>query len=674
MSSSDTTSLQPFKGSRSAEWASIKSTDEVRKYFESKGKSIEEFEADVENSRAIHGLDSYNVPKSISESGNATPPEGWESHRFEGSEAKWLRLTAQDRAIVTGLAQVANEDLSIHLYNAHVLGSRVNAHKSSSGKGKKVRSVWPPRSWTKWPMKPEHVPRSQFKQISQSEDEHVWRSTLVSQNSTEDLQEAIIAVILKQAKEQFVCRNAEVRSSTRGSILHGEVDTQGSASGASSESSSIEGTVSPLSQNSSMSQSEKEEAADDSLESPKRKRRASDSSRNSQYMPSPGVQPVHLADDDKATALLAPIARHMLSNIEKLLAGLHRQRQAYITATIRDSDTIADDNDANSASSRTSSKSTPTSPSKRPRRDSSRNTQSPPKRPKLARHHSTFKQSSRNRSNSSLQSSTSTDSHRTRESRLGQRDWSDIIGIASLTGGFSQKSIEQAAARCALLFDEGVSFRTLGVEGGGKADGEFDILPQGRRESAPQKRPNKVRKVRSKEMDRSGALFCHVKWCKRHTKGFPRLWHLNKHMKGIHGIPTPKELELAAQRKRSERTDQNDGNAVLDGYEAEGSDDDMEDGVHVDGYMREIRVRPGWSRYWGESSSKGKKKKKRRKSARRDGKRSASGTGSGRPMEEHGRKHLQMDGAVETEASGESFAEEDEEDVEEEQIDSSNES
>ncbi len=45
-------------------------------------------------------------------------------NRFKGIASTWLTLTGQERGLASSLEQVRNEDLSLHLYNAHVLRAR----------------------------------------------------------------------------------------------------------------------------------------------------------------------------------------------------------------------------------------------------------------------------------------------------------------------------------------------------------------------------------------------------------------------------------------------------------------------------------------------------------------------------------------------------------------------
>ena len=50
-----------------------------------------------------------------------------------------------------------------------------------------------------------------------------------------------------------------------------------------------------------------------------------------------------------------------------------------------------------------------------------------------------------------------------KQGQLGLRDWSDVLGVASMVG-WEPEAVGRAAARCSTLFGEGISFRTLAEE------------------------------------------------------------------------------------------------------------------------------------------------------------------------------------------------------------------
>jgi hypothetical protein len=45
-------------------------------------------------------------------------------NRWTGNPSTWQSLTEQERGLATSLDQIRNQDLSIHLYNAHALKKR----------------------------------------------------------------------------------------------------------------------------------------------------------------------------------------------------------------------------------------------------------------------------------------------------------------------------------------------------------------------------------------------------------------------------------------------------------------------------------------------------------------------------------------------------------------------
>jgi hypothetical protein len=50
-----------------------------------------------------------------------------------------------------------------------------------------------------------------------------------------------------------------------------------------------------------------------------------------------------------------------------------------------------------------------------------------------------------------------------KQAQLGPRDWSDVLGIASMVG-WDPDVVSRAAAKCSKLFGEGMQFRTLNEE------------------------------------------------------------------------------------------------------------------------------------------------------------------------------------------------------------------
>jgi len=201
---------------------------------------------------------------------------------------------------------------------------------------------------------------------------------------------------------------------------------------------------------------------------------------------------------------------------------------------------------------------------------------------------------------------TSAHTQERRSARLGLRDWSEIIGTAALIG-FSPQVIERATRRCANLFGEGMTILSL-VENPipGNEDQIVDYLPgeipdfdnlgdysTARSESGDEgsktgRRPFRGRKHSTRrsdnEMDISkseaetraspgldSAYYCPYPGCLRHKQGFSKKHYLSTHLKDIH------KLDKQGLKEALEE-----------------SEEEMEGGVHVNGFMKEVKRRTGW--------------------------------------------------------------------------------
>ncbi|KAI0405772.1 RNA polymerase I-specific transcription initiation factor-domain-containing protein [Xylaria palmicola] len=205
-----------------------------------------------------------------------------------------------------------------------------------------------------------------------------------------------------------------------------------------------------------------------------------------------------------------------------------------------------------------------------------------------------------------------------RMARVRLRDWRDVLGAAALAG-FPAPALDRAARRCADLFGQNFTLHTLqegppdqprldkcvryvpgmplpslledsedgGDEGPSQrlraasaAPSEAEGRGRGRR------RPTSVApssRSRSRSASAGGVFFCVVGDCPRAAEPFGRRPNLLRHMKLIHnyeGDALPVEVD---------------------------SEDEMHGAVHVDGFLRPIRVRPGWR---GEDAARGREEEK----------------------------------------------------------------
>ncbi|KAF2437003.1 hypothetical protein EJ08DRAFT_644541 [Tothia fuscella] len=142
------------------------------------------------------------------------------------------------------------------------------------------------------------------------------------------------------------------------------------------------------------------------------------------------------------------------------------------------------------------------------------------------------------------------------ESPPGLRDWSEVLGMAALTG-WNPQAVDRATKRCARLFGEGMSFLTLLEE-----EVETPKL------EPVQYVPTLVNTpLLSKDLWTLGSLICPHEDCPRNTGGsFEGRHRLVTHIRAVH--------------KWDPR------------YES--MPEEMYGGVHVDGFMQPIIGRPGW--------------------------------------------------------------------------------
>jgi hypothetical protein len=180
--------------------------------------------------------------------------------------------------------------------------------------------------------------------------------------------------------------------------------------------------------------------------------------------------------------------------------------------------------------------------------------------------------------------------------RFGLRDWSDVLGIASLTD-WPPDVIARATQRCATLFGEGMEYRTFeeGTTGSGRVtryvpekhleagpggNSEPELVVEERERSHPSKTRSFSRLPTMRQM-----FFCPHKTCPRNNSGFPRRPNLRLHIKRVHeatSSSTSKELSNIE------------------------SDEEMQGGVHIDGFLKPIRARKGWrGRDVGQRNNRG---------------------------------------------------------------------
>ena len=255
--------------------------------------------------------------------------------------------------------------------------------------------------WTAWPMEPTRVPRVT--------DNIQWEAKMSTEigpgamGPRELLQDILAARVLKKAKERFLSRHWE--------------------------DPSTEKSASPRDRRFSRQSRVAMLAGDASISS--------------------NTTPVIMADDEFAKGVLQPSLNQMMNKLDALLASLHQARNSYATynkaLTKMTTDKKSNKRKRGRNSSRPGDTEITTAPSNQSRETS-------PEHPGADGAYSNIQRRHRLHRPKGTSSQNKAD--------LGLRDWSDVVGVASMCG-WDSAVVARAAARCSDLFEERISFRTL---------------------------------------------------------------------------------------------------------------------------------------------------------------------------------------------------------------------
>lgn len=459
-----------------------------------------------------------------------------------GAPSTWRRWTASERGLAASLDRLNAKDLAVHLFNAFALGKRAKNLKSRNEANAGVSEhAWsPPKSWTAWPLPPALVPTED--EGLQWESESYLNGPTISKknNPREVLEDILIGHLQKVAKERFLKEH-----SRDASLNLPEVDFD-------------------------------EEEGLDLLE------------------------PVVMADDDLARDLTEPTVHHALAKLDGLLTALHHARYAYVAT-----EGSASDSHDNMSGRKVQQKRKSARESRPKGSRSGKNKNSTSINPSPSQADSELsgsEQPSPSPSRNGEQSDSRNQKTKTpkRRKRYGLRDWSDIIGIAAMTG-WEPKTVHRAAARCSSLFEEGMKFRTLeengtpweettfplsarraeetktnleGISSAEQVCGNYEPVPA----PAPIPKPRHVAGG-DRDRDKEGSrYYCSVASCNRSSRGFWQARQLNRHLRQVHAhvhseLPAGGHLQGAL-------------------YERE---DEMVGGVHVDGFLQPVPIPGRWA-------------------------------------------------------------------------------
>ncbi|KIX00435.1 uncharacterized protein Z518_10574 [Rhinocladiella mackenziei CBS 650.93] len=381
-------------------------------------------------------------------------------NRYFGPASTWRSWTERERTAALSIDRLRSQDLSLHLFNAVGLkrkaqessdGRKLKQSKKAKGRASSVLSTATgddeergsrgrpttstlPKSWTAWPMPPDQVPREELlPRIGESGE---FR-TMVDTRPSSNLEECLVATATRLARERWDARPWEDPGSEMGMRSGTKTDPEeidgASQTPESADESQEEEEVASMSGDDDlpMFSSQTFSTSDEADDQPATEVEEESDNESSEV----DRRPVPLADEENARQYLIPSARHILTKLDDLLLGLHKARHAYAA--------------------------------KPPGKQRGRYFQTAQGSEGEARSRSQSRARKRKRSSStnsvaSSASATSTTSGKRsrRVGKLGLRDWSDVMGMASLTG-WNPAVVERASERCARLFGENMLFRTF---------------------------------------------------------------------------------------------------------------------------------------------------------------------------------------------------------------------
>jgi hypothetical protein len=127
--------------------------------------------------------------------------------------------------------------------------------------------------------------------------------------------------------------------------------------------------------------------------------------------------------------------------------------------------------------------------------------------------------------------------------KLGLRDWSDVLGMASLTG-WNPAVVARAGERCARVFDENMLFRTFheATQNGSQTHYTEHLALDIENEDGSDK---------DESSQPSAGRVCPHESCPRHTIPFRKEWYLQRHLTAVHERGTEDVASGATKRRRS---------------------------------------------------------------------------------------------------------------------------
>lgn len=417
-------------------------------------------------------------------------------NRFSGPANTWRKYTADERGLVASLDQERANDLSVHLYNAHALKSRLHDPETAS----KARSwhskrhwikpeqdgsiAWhPDQNWTAWPLRADDVPRKPEGFGKDTLVDDVDDGTLKMRRpwrAGNDLEEEIQALMLRKAKSRFSHRAWEAEGPSKQDVPKRSPSLSQMPSSPPIDMQSRQSSVTSVVH--------------------------SQTSNNDVDEEEPLGKPNFITDDDEASRLMKQSARHVTSKLDHLLAGLHTSRHHHAAGSIG----LAESTKRSKSNKRKRRSTADETTIKAAGAESDGNDGKPRSQERIDKE---------------------SNSHPFGPHGLIPRDWSEVIGMASLTG-WNPDVIDRAAKRCAALFGESMIIRSMPETAAGNP---ADVVKQYNPQMIPELDDSDEEAEEGEEgVATEEGLNCPVESCPQRYRFYEKRWQIRQHLKHTH--------------------------------------------------------------------------------------------------------------------------------------------
>ncbi|CAG8909384.1 unnamed protein product [Penicillium egyptiacum] len=353
------------------------------------------------------------------------PPGVERPNLFDGHATSWRNYNADDIGAYNAMVTHRTRDLAAHLYNAHMIRRRA---RDTARKNHGILDKAPLRVhkwWAAWPVHAATVPRPN-EVIQRTMDSPDNFQTQPDPRPSAELEGCITAFMLKTSKETFQAR---------------------------------EWTLEEIEDNFRNKSDDGDELMDDELE--KKEEDEEEAPVDTRIL-----RPTVLLDDDKSLRQLRPLARNVISQVDRLLYGLHCAMKGRLFEEDSGDEQWTDSDEEDhpirenpQLGSRSRSRGRRSARRESHERELSRRSNSARMSTGPETEDESLPELSQTRAQS-CNSSTGRDSSGRKKDRLKLRDWSEVMGLASMMG-LPAPAVMRASKRCADLFGEDMEFRIM---------------------------------------------------------------------------------------------------------------------------------------------------------------------------------------------------------------------